>query len=93
MHAVGPYRIPNVDVEAHLVYTNHQPSGSVRAPTAPQVCWALEQHIDEVAARARAWTPSSSAAATLVDTGVEGPSGQMFGEIGAAARRSSARPS
>ena len=50
MHVSGPYRIPNLFVEGHLVYTNHQPSGSVRAPTAPQACWALESHTDEVAA-------------------------------------------
>ncbi len=49
MHACGPYVIDHVFVEAHLNYTNNQPSGSVRAPTAPQVCWGLEQHMDEVA--------------------------------------------
>src|SRR5262249_22690928 len=48
-HVAGPYKIPNVSIEAHLVYTNRQPSGSVRAPTAPQACWALESHTDEVA--------------------------------------------
>ena len=48
---------------AKLVYTNHQPSGSVRAPTAPQACWAVEQHTDEVAA-AVGMDGSSSAAAT-----------------------------
>ena len=47
----------------HLNYTNNQPSGSVRAPTAPQVCWGLEQHMDEVARAIWTWTPSSSAAA------------------------------
>ena len=50
MHVAGPYQIPNLFVAAHLVYTNHQPSGSVRAPTAPQSCWAIESHTDEVAA-------------------------------------------
>ncbi len=50
MHACGPYQIDHISVEAHLNYTNNQPSGSVRAPTAPQVCWGLEQHMDEVAA-------------------------------------------
>ena len=34
MHACGPYQIDNVFVEAYLNYTNQQPSGSVRAPTA-----------------------------------------------------------
>src|SRR3954453_20117708 len=50
MHAVGPYRIPNVSVDASLAYTNTTPSGAVRAPTAPQACWAVEQHMDSVAA-------------------------------------------
>ena len=49
MHLIGPYRIENVDVEAFLTYTNTQPSSSIRAPTAPQAVWALEQHLDEVA--------------------------------------------
>ena len=50
MHACGPYVVENVNIESTLVYTNNQPSGSIRAPTAPQVCWALEQHTDELAA-------------------------------------------
>ncbi len=81
MHVSGPYRIPNLYVEAHLVYTNHQPSGSVRAPTAPQSCWAIESHTDEVAA-ALAMDPVDFRRLNAVDTGVEGPSGQTYGEIG-----------
>jgi CO/xanthine dehydrogenase Mo-binding subunit len=49
MMAVGPYRVPHVSVDAQLAYTNTTPSGSVRAPTAPQSCWALELHMDAVA--------------------------------------------
>ena len=41
--------VENVNVESTLAYTNSQPSGSIRAPTAPQVCWAVEQHMDELA--------------------------------------------
>ncbi len=81
MHALGPYRIPNALAEAHLVYTNHQPSGSVRAPTAPQTCWALESHTDEVA-RAIGLDPVAFRTLNAVDTGAEGPSGQTYGEIG-----------
>ena len=44
MHACGPYIIDAIHVESCLNYTNNQPSGSVRAPTAPQVCWGLEPH-------------------------------------------------
>ena len=81
MHVSGPYRIPNLHVAAHLVYTNHQPSGSVRAPTAPQSCWALESHTDEIAA-ALGMDPVEFRRLNAVDTGVEGPSGQTYGEIG-----------
>jgi CO/xanthine dehydrogenase Mo-binding subunit len=81
MHVAGPYRIPHLHVAAHLVYTNHQPSGSVRAPTAPQACWAVESHTDEVAA-VLGMDPVEFRRRNAVDTGVEGPSGQTYGEIG-----------
>jgi CO/xanthine dehydrogenase Mo-binding subunit len=81
MHALGPYQVPNALAEAHLVYTNHQPSGSVRAPTAPQTCWALESHTDEVAA-AIGMDPLEFRLKNAVSTGKEGPSGQVYDEIG-----------
>ena len=81
MHALGPYKIPNAHAEAHLVYTNHQPSGSVRAPTAPQSCWAVETHTDEVA-KAIGMDPVEFRRRNAVDTGAEGPSGQTYDEIG-----------
>ena len=81
MHVAGPYAIPNVFIEASLVYTNHQPSGSVRAPTAPQACWASESHNDEVA-RAIGMDPVEFRRRNLVDEGSEGPSGQIYGDIG-----------
>ena len=84
MIAVGPYKVPNVFVDASLAYTNTTPSGSVRAPTAPQACWAVEQHMDSVAARARASTRWSCAAATSSSEGDEGPTRQVFDPIGAA---------
>jgi CO/xanthine dehydrogenase Mo-binding subunit len=83
MHVAGPYRIPNLKIEASLVYTNRQPSGSVRAPTAPQACWALEQHIDEVAARL-GMDPLELRRHNVLREGDVGPSGQEFGEIGMA---------
>ena len=81
MHVAGPYKIPNVQVDAHLVYTNLQPSGSVRAPTAPQCCWAIESHTDEVAASV-GMDPVAFRRLNAVDTGEVGPSGQTFDEIG-----------
>jgi len=81
MHSLGPYKIPNALAEASLAYTNHQPSGSVRAPTAPQTCWALESHTDEIA-KTIGMDPVAFRKLNAVDTGAEGPSGQVYGEIG-----------
>ena len=81
MHLAGPYKIPNVSIEASLVYTNHQPSGSVRAPTAPQACWALESHTDELAA-ALDIDPVEFRRRNAIDTGDIGVAGQTYGEIG-----------
>jgi CO/xanthine dehydrogenase Mo-binding subunit len=81
MHACGPYQIDNVYVESYLNYTNQQPSGSVRAPTAPQVCWGLEQHMDELA-RKLAIEPVELRRRSLIEKGAEGPTRQIFDEIG-----------
>lgn len=81
MHALGPYKIDNIHTEASSVYTNRQPSGSVRAPTAPQVCWALESHTDELAA-AIEMDPVAFRHMNCIDTGDTGVTGQVYDEIG-----------
>ncbi|MDZ4246064.1 MAG: molybdopterin cofactor-binding domain-containing protein, partial [Dehalococcoidia bacterium] len=45
----GPYRCPNVDLSAVLVYTNNPPTGHVRGPRCPQEVFPIESHIDEIA--------------------------------------------
>jgi CO/xanthine dehydrogenase Mo-binding subunit len=80
MHACGPYVIENVSIGSTLVYTNNQPSGSIRAPTAPQVCWAVEQHTDELA-EALELDPVELRRRTLISEGDEGPTRQVFGPI------------
>ena len=81
MHACGPYVIENVDIDAKLVYTNNQPSGSIRAPTAPQTCWAVEQHMDELA-EALHLDPVELRRRTLIREGEESPTRQVFGPLG-----------
>jgi CO/xanthine dehydrogenase Mo-binding subunit len=80
MHACGPYVVENLKIESSLVYTNNQPSGSIRAPTAPQVCWAVEQHTDELA-EVLGLDPVEFRRRTLIEEGVEGPTRQVFGPI------------
>jgi CO/xanthine dehydrogenase Mo-binding subunit len=46
----GSYRIPHAHIEGFAVYTNHVPCGYMRAPGQPQVIYAVEAHMDLVAA-------------------------------------------
>jgi xanthine dehydrogenase molybdenum-binding subunit len=50
-HACGAYRIPDVDVEARAVYTNNAPCGAMRGFGVPQVTFAIEGLLDELAER------------------------------------------
>ena len=47
--AAGPYHVPNVSVEGYVVYTNKTTSGSMRGFGAPQVCFAYESQMDDIA--------------------------------------------
>lgn len=49
VHAAGPYRIPNVFIEAYAVATNKVPCGAYRGFGQPQICFANESLIDELA--------------------------------------------
>ncbi len=81
MHACGPYVIDTVNVHSFLNYSNNQPSSSIRAPTAPQVCWALEQHMDAIA-KTIGMDPVALRMKTLIEEGAEGPTRQVFDYIG-----------
>jgi CO/xanthine dehydrogenase Mo-binding subunit len=47
--ATGPYRIPNVQIDSRLVYTNRLASGSMRGIGVPQTTFAMESHLDLIA--------------------------------------------
>jgi selenium-dependent xanthine dehydrogenase len=51
-HACGPYRVPNVDVEAIAAYTNNPPCGAMRGFGANQAHFAIEGCMDLLAQRA-----------------------------------------
>ncbi|HUU54133.1 MAG TPA: xanthine dehydrogenase family protein molybdopterin-binding subunit [Armatimonadota bacterium] len=51
--AQGPYRLPNVDIEASAVYTNKAPAGPRRSLTSPHVHFALESQLDIIASALR----------------------------------------
>jgi xanthine dehydrogenase molybdenum-binding subunit len=48
-HACGPYRVPNIDVEALAVYTNNPPCGAMRGFGANQSAFAIESLLNRLA--------------------------------------------
>ena len=48
-HSGGAYRIPHVQIDSYMVYTNNVPGGHMRAPGKPQVAFAVESHMDLIA--------------------------------------------
>jgi len=50
IHAAGPYFCPNVRIRSCAVATNAPPHGAFRGFGAPQSVFALERHLDRVAA-------------------------------------------
>jgi CO/xanthine dehydrogenase Mo-binding subunit len=50
IHATGPYFCPNVRIRSRSVATNAPPHGAFRGFGAPQSLFALERHMDRVAA-------------------------------------------
>ena len=49
IHATGPYEVPNVFVESRMFYTNNPISGAMRGFGTPQIAFAHESQIDELA--------------------------------------------
>jgi len=47
--SAGPYNIENLLIEARAVYTNKTMTGAMRGFGAPQVCFAYESHMDDIA--------------------------------------------
>ena len=47
--SAGPYNIDNLEAEAFVVYTNKTMTGAMRGFGAPQVCFAYESHMDDIA--------------------------------------------
>ena len=75
--AVGPYEVPNVRIEATVVYSNNPPCGAMRGFGAPQVCFAYESAIDELAAKL-GLDPVELRLRNAVRTGSVLPTGQVL---------------
>lgn len=49
VHSAGPYEIENVKTDTYGVFTNNIHSGAMRGYSSPQLIWAQEQFINEIA--------------------------------------------
>ena len=50
-NSCGPYRIPNIDIDAYSVYTNNGVAGAFRGFGSPQVNFAMESNMDMLTGR------------------------------------------
>ena len=77
----GPYRIDNLKIEGHAVYTNKQNFGSCRGPALPQSVFAVESHMDMIAAKLNL-DPLEFRLKNIVEDGDISASGQLLNNVG-----------
>jgi len=75
--AVGPYRIPNVEVDSYCVYTNKMSAACCRAHGAPQPTFAFESQMD-IIAKKLGMDPVELRLKNAVIEGYPGPAGDSY---------------
>ena len=78
--AAGPYRIDHLRAEAFAVYTNKTMTGAMRGFGAPQVCFAYESQMDEIAA-ALGIDPLEIRLLNAFEEGSVSPTGQVLHSV------------
>ncbi len=78
--ATGPYRIEHLHVEAMAVYTNKTMTGAMRGFGAPQVCFAYESQMDDIAA-ALGIDPLELRLRNVFEEGSISPTGQVLQSV------------
>ena len=76
----GPYKIENVLAEAFVVYTNKTMTGAMRGFGAPQVCFAYESQMDDIA-KALGKDPLEVRLLNAFDEGSSSPTGQVLHSV------------
>lgn len=79
-YATGPYYIENIDLSSRAVYTNTCPTGSFRGPTGPQLVYAGEAHLDEIATTI-GMDPAEIRRRNFIRKGQRGPGGEIMSEV------------
>ena len=79
IHAAGPYYCPNIRVRSRAVATNYPPHGAFRGFGAPQSIFALERHMNRIAA-AVGLTPEEFRRRNFIRPGETTATGQTIRE-------------
>ncbi len=78
--SAGPYNIENLHAEAFVVYTNKTMTGAMRGFGAPQVCFAYESHMDDIAT-ALGIDPLDIRLLNAFEEGAISPTGQVLASV------------
>lgn len=78
--SAGPYVIDNLHVDAYAVYTNKTMTGAMRGFGAPQVCFAYESHMDDIA-REVGMDPLEIRLRNGFEEGSASPTGQVLESV------------
>ena len=78
--SAGPYNIDNLYAEALVVYTNKTMTGAMRGFGAPQVCFAYESHMDDIAV-ALNLDPLAIRLINAFEEGASSPTGQVLQSV------------
>jgi CO/xanthine dehydrogenase Mo-binding subunit len=81
LQASGPYRIDAVDLAAAPVSTNTCPTGSFRGPSGPQLAYAVEAHMEQIAAELGI-DPIELRRRNLLASGDRGANGELLADVG-----------
>lgn len=76
-YATGPYRIDALDIRGRAVYTNTCPTGSFRGPTGPQMVYAAEAQIEDIAEQL-GLEPAVVRRRNFIGEGDRGPAGELI---------------
>jgi CO/xanthine dehydrogenase Mo-binding subunit len=76
-HATGPYRIPNLRVDVRAAYTNNGYTSAMRGFGTPQICFAVECLVDELA-EMLGTDPLTLRLRNVLQTGDETGTGQVL---------------
>ncbi len=78
--SAGPYSIDNLYAEAFVVYTNKTMTGAMRGFGAPQVCFAYESQMDDIAAKLKI-DPLELRLMNVLRNGSISPTGQTLQSV------------